>query len=321
MIGYHLSSEEHGPRELVAFARRAEEAGFEFLQISDHFHPWALSQGQSPFVWGVIGALAEATRSLPVMTAVTCPTFRMHPVIVAHAAATAAVQLPGRFLLGVGSGERLNETVLGDAWPPASVRLERLEEAVELMRLLWTGRLVTHHGQYYRVENARIFTRPEEPPPVVVSAFGPQATDLAARIGDGFMSTGPSDELPQRFRSGGGRGNVWGMTHVCAAPDPDTALRTVRRQWPNSVIPGPANVELSIPEHFEPIGAAMPDEAYREAFVLGDDVEEHVAEVRRYLDAGYDHVAVHQIGDDQERFFRLYAEEVLPRLTRATANG
>lgn len=313
MIGYHLSSEEHGPRDLASFARRAERAGFDYLQISDHFHPWTLSQGHSPFVWGVLGAVAEVTDSVPVMTAVTCPTIRMHPAIVAQAAATAAAQFEGRFILGVGSGERLNETVAGDRWPALSIRLDMLAEAVEVMRELWTGRLVTHVGAHYRVENARIFTRPAEPPPVVVSAFGPEAVQLALDLGaDGLMSTKPDPELCSAYRQAGGQGSTWAMTHVVAAADEDKALATARDQWPNSVVAGPANLELSIPEHIEPIGRAMPDDAFRSAFVLGADPRSHIDGLRAYLDGGYDNVAVHQVGPDQAFFFDLYEQEVLP---------
>ncbi len=313
MIGYHLSCEEHGPRQLVEFARRAEDAGFDYLQISDHFHPWVEQQGNSPFVWGVIGALAEAT-SLPVGTAVTCPTMRIHPAIIAQAAATAAVQLEGRFFLGVGTGERLNETVLGDRWPPMSVRLEMLEEAVEVIRELWTGKLVTHHGAHYTVENARIFTLPDEPPPIIVSAFGPRATEVAAEIGDGFMATTNQPEAVARYRDGGGTGPTYAQTHVVVDSDEERALQTARSWFPNSPIPGQTGQELSLPEHFEPLGEAMPDDAFRDSFVLGDDVEAHRAEVRSYLDAGYDHVAVHQAGPDQDAFFELYANQVLPAL-------
>src|ERR671920_338215 len=187
-IGYFLSCEQLGPTELVEQARRAEQAGFERLWISDHFHPWNDAQGQSPFVWGVIGALSQVT-SLPVSTGVTCPTVRIHPAVVAQAAATAAVQLDGKFRLGVGTGEALNEHVLGDVWPPADVRLEMLEEAVDLMRELWQGEVVTRQGKHYRTDTARIYTRPDQPPPVYVSAFGPKALDVAARIGDGFINT------------------------------------------------------------------------------------------------------------------------------------
>lgn len=315
MIGYHLSCEEHGPRQLVDQARRAEDAGFDYLQISDHFHPWVPQQGQSPFVWGVLGALAEAT-SIPVGTAVTCPTIRTHPAIVAHAAATAAVQHEGRFFFGVGTGERLNETVLGDRWPAESVRLEMLEEAVSIIRELWTGKLVTHHGRHYTVENARLYTLPEEPPPVIVSAFGPKATEAAARIGDGFMATTDEPDAVERYREGGGQGPAYGMTHVVVASDEDEALQTARTWFPNSPIPGQTGQELSLPEHFEPLGAAMPDEAFTDSFLLGADPEAHLDELRGYFDAGYDHVAVHQVGPDQEAFFDLYAKQVLPEAAR-----
>src|SRR3954464_9340758 len=177
-FGYFLSCEEYSPTELVEQAVAAETAGFESLWISDHFHPWNDEHGQSPFVWGIIGALSQAC-SLPVTTAVTCPTTRIHPAVIAQAAATAAVQLDGKFNLGVGSGEALNEHILGDAWPSADVRLEMLEEAVEVIRELWTGEQVEHYGAHYAVENARIYTRPDEPPPILVSGFGSKSVELA----------------------------------------------------------------------------------------------------------------------------------------------
>ena len=194
-IGFFLSSEEHGPAELVAFAQAAETAGFRSALISDHYHPWLEEQGQSPFVWSVIGALA-ATTNLRVTTGVTCPTVRVHPAVIAQAAATCATMMPGRFRLGVGSGENLNEHILGNAWPPVRVRLQLLEEAVEIMRQLWEGSIVTAHTEHYTVENARLYTLPEAPPPVLVSAFGAKATEVAARIGDGFV-----DHQTRRRRS------------------------------------------------------------------------------------------------------------------------
>src|SRR5690348_14274249 len=201
--GYFLSSEEFTPAELLDQARMAERAGFTSLWISDHFHPWNDEQGQSAFVWSMIGALSQVTR-LPITTAVTCPTIRIHPAILAQAAATSAVLLDGRFTLGVGSGEALNEHILGDAWPSADVRLAMLEEAVEVIRQLWTGDFVDHQGEYYVVDNARIYTLPDRPPPIHVSGFGPKAVDLAARIGDGYISTMPEADLVRRFRDNGG---------------------------------------------------------------------------------------------------------------------
>src|SRR3954449_11342661 len=204
-IGYFLSCEQFTPKELLDQARRAEQAGFERLWISDHFHPWNDAQGQSPFVWGVIGALSQVT-ALPVTTGVTCPTVRIHPAIVAQAAATAAVQLDGRFVLGVGSGEALNEHVLGDAWPSVGERLAMLEEAVEVIRLLHSGSEISHRGEFYEVQEARIYTLPEQPVPIYVSGFGPQATELAARIGDGFCTVAPDADLVSTYRKSGGRG-------------------------------------------------------------------------------------------------------------------
>ena len=225
-LGYFLSCEEFGPRELVEQARQAEQAGFHALWISDHYHPWNDEQGHSPFVWSVIGALAEAT-SLPVTTGVTCPTVRIHPAVIAQAAATSGVMHLGRFSLGVGSGEALNEHILGDRWPEADVRLEMLEEAVEVMRLLWQGGQQSHRGRHYTVENARVYDLPEQPPPILVSGFGPKAIKLAARIGDGFVTTSPDKDGIGLYRSEGGKGPVHAGTKVCFMDDADKALETV----------------------------------------------------------------------------------------------
>ena len=187
-IGYALSSEEHTPGDLVKNARRAEEAGFTFALISDHFHPWIDHQGHSPFVWGVIGGISQATQKLRLGTGVTCPTVRIHPAILSQAAATAAAMMPGRFFFGVGSGENLNEHILGDHWPPADIRLDMLEEAIEIIRRLWQGDQVSYWGNYYVVENARIYTLPEELPPIMVAAVGANAIELAGRLGDGLIS-------------------------------------------------------------------------------------------------------------------------------------
>src|SRR5215210_968680 len=198
-IGYFLCSEEQGPRDLVSQAQLASDAGIGSVWISDHFHPWLDEQGQSPFVWSVIGAIA-ATTPLAVTTAVTCPTMRIHPAIIAQAAATSALLLEGRFELGVGSGEYLNEHIFGDTWPVTDQRLDMLEEAVEVMRELWSGEEITYRGRHYTVENARIYSLPERPPPVHVSGFGPKATELAARIGDGFVSVAPNKDLVDLYR-------------------------------------------------------------------------------------------------------------------------
>ncbi|MBT2387770.1 LLM class F420-dependent oxidoreductase [Streptomyces sp. ISL-11] len=312
--GYFLSCEEHSPSALVEQARMAEQAGFTSLWISDHFHPWTGEQGQSPFVWSVIGALSEAT-SLPVQTAVTCPTIRMNPVVTAQAAATSAVLLDGRFRLGVGSGEALNEHILGDAWPQASVRLEMLEEAVQVMRLLFEGGQVSHHGKHYTVENARLYTVPDEPVPIDVSAFGPAATEVAGRIGDGLLTTRPDAEAVERFRrSGGGQKPVVGGVKVCWGPDREAAEVTAHRLWAVEQLPGELPQVLPTPAHFEQAAELVPRERVTAKVTCGDDVEEHVAALRAYADAGFDRVHVSQIGPEQRGFFDFYRTKVLPRL-------
>src|SRR3954452_13819434 len=213
-IGYFLSCEEFTPRELIEQAKRAEAAGFHALWISDHYHPWNDEQGHSAFVWSVIGAISAAT-DLPVTTGVTCPTVRIHPAVIDQAAATSGVLLDGRFGLGVGSGEALNEHILGDAWPEADVRLEMLEEAVEVMRTLWAGGQQSHRGRHYTVENARIYDLPRERVPVLVSGFGPKSSRLAARIGDGYITMSPDVDAIELYRSEGGSGPVQAGTKVC----------------------------------------------------------------------------------------------------------
>ena len=218
-VGYFLSSEEFGPLELVVQARKAEEAGFQGLWISDHYHPWNHEQGNSPFVWSTIGALSQVT-SLAVTTAVTCPTIRIHPAVIAQAAATSQVLLDGRFRLGVGSGEALNEHILGDAWPAADVRQEMLEEAVEVIRKLFAGGVVTHRGRHYTVEHAELYTRHPTPPPIYVSGFGSRSVNLAARIGDGYCLVMPEPGMVRQFReAGGGNKPVQAGLKVCYGDD------------------------------------------------------------------------------------------------------
>ena len=314
-LGYALSSEEHPPNDLVRYARLAEETGFSFAFISDHYHPWIDRQGQSPFVWSVLGAIAHATRRLRVGTGVTCPTIRMHPAIIAQAAATTAAMMPGRFFLGVGSGENLNEHITGCHWPPPDVRLEMLEEAVEVIRLLWQGGTRDHRGRYYTVENARLYTLPPEPPPIVVAAAGPRAAETAGRIGDGLVSTSPEREILQQFEKAGGGGKPrYGQVAVCWARDEAAARRTAHEWWPNAGLKGPLTVELALPAHFEAAASLVREEDVAKKIVCGPDPERHVEQIRKFADAGYEYVYVHQIGPDQEGFFDFYRREIMPRL-------
>jgi coenzyme F420-dependent glucose-6-phosphate dehydrogenase len=314
-IGYTLSSEEHGPRELVGYARQAEEAGFDFAAISDHFHPWVDRQGNSPFVWAVLGGIAEATERLRVGTGVTCPTTRIHPAIIAQAAATAATMLPGRFFLGLGSGENLNEHILGNRWPETDVRQEMLEEAINVIRLLWEGGLTSHHGRYYTVENARIYTLPEELPPIVVAAAGPQATQMAGRIGDGLFGLVPDTEVINEFENAGGRGKPrFGQLHACWAESEADAKKTALEWWPNAVVSGNLNWELPVPSNFEDASEWADEGAIDEKVVCGPDPERHLEAIAQFINAGYDNVYFHQIGPDQEGFLRFAQRELLPSL-------
>ena len=312
-IGYVLSSEEHGPKELLHQAILAEEAGIESVWISDHFHPWVDDQGQSPFVWSVIGAIAASTR-LAVATAVTCPTIRIHPAIIAQAAATSALLLDGRFELGVGSGENLNEHILGGEWLPADLRLEMLEEAVEVMRALWTGEETTHRGKHYRVEDARIYSNPDTPPNVLVSGFGPKSTALAARIGDGYVTTSPDKKLIEKYRSLGGKGTINGALKICWGADRDACAELAHRMWRTSGLPGQLAQELRTPAIFDQAAELVSVESMAEHMPCGPEVEPIVAAAKEYVDAGFDRVYLSQVGPEQDDFFAFFTKELTPAL-------
>ena len=319
-LGYAISSEEHRPLDLVGNAARAEEAGFTFALVSDHFHPWIDRQGQSPFVWSVLGGVALATERLVVGTGVTCPTMRIHPAIVAQAAATAASMLPGRFFLGVGTGENLNEHVLGLRWPATEVRREMLDEAVAVMRDLWLGELTSHHGRHYTVENARIYTLPDEPIEVMVAAGGTEAAALAGRIGDGLIGTSPDAQVVDAFDDAGGGGKPrYAQLTVCWAEREGDARRTALEWWPNAALEGPLGQELALPSYFEAASAMVTEDDISKVIVCGPDPEAHAQGIDMYVDAGFTHVYVHQVGPDQEGFLRFYESEILPRYERVPA--
>ncbi|HZQ24178.1 MAG TPA: TIGR03557 family F420-dependent LLM class oxidoreductase [Terriglobales bacterium] len=314
-IGYKLSSEEFSACELVRFARAAEERGFSFALISDHFHPWTDREGQSPFAWSVLGALAHATGKLVVGTGVTCPTVRMHPAIVAQAAATVASMMPDRFFLGVGTGENLNEHILGQAWPEVSVRQEMLAEAIEVIRLLWKGGLQSHYGKHFVVENARIYSLPKQPPPIMVAAAGPKSVQLAVKLGDGLVGTSPDREMLEQYKKQSGDGKpCYGEMQVCFDRDEEQAKKIAHEVWAMSGLPGPLHQELPLPSHFEAAAKLVSPEKLAEEISCGPDPEKHLKSIREYADAGYDHICVHQIGPKQEEFMDFYAKEIFPQV-------
>ncbi len=312
-IGYTLSSEEHSPTDLVEYARRAESAGFDFLSISDHFHPWVSEQGEAPFVWSTLGGVATATEDVDVGVGVSAPIQRFHPAIYAQAAATVAAMFDGReFYAGVGTGENLNEHVLGDRWPEHSVRLEMLEEAVGVIRQLWTGEEVSHHGEHYTVENARLYTLPEEQPPICVSAYGERTARTAADIGDGFWSVGPQETV-EVWADHGGEGPRFCQLQACVAETEAEAVSTAYRYWPNSALPGELSTELATPALFEQATEMVSEDDIAEGSIITDpDPQAHIDAIKTAVDAGYDHVYVMQIGDDQAALLELYEADVLP---------
>ena len=312
-IGYFLSCEEYTPAELVEQAKAAADAGFEALWISDHFHPWNNEQGNSPFVWSVIGAISQVC-DLPVTTAVTCPMVRTHPAIIAQAAATCGEMLGGKFILGVGSGEALNESILGGAWPSADERLEMLEESVELMRKLWTGEIVTSEGKHYKVEHARIYNLPETPPEVYISGFGPKATDLAAKIGDGYINVAPDAEMVQRFKERSGGKPAQGGSKVAYAPTKEEGWEHAHRLWPNAGLPGEMAQILPTPEHFEQATQLVTEEMTRDSVVAGNDPADHLEQAKAYADAGYDELYIANMGPHYREMIQFYGEKVLPDL-------
>ncbi len=312
--GYTLSSEEHRPADLVRHASLAEQAGFDFLSISDHFHPWIDEQGHSPFVWSVLGGVAQATSTVRVGTGVTCPILRTHPAIVAHAAATTALLFEGRFFLGVGTGEALNEHVLGQRWPSIEVRQEMLAEALHVMRELWKGDTVDLHGTHYTVENARLYDVPDEPIPIVVSAFGTKAAELAARDGDGIWMTSPRDDVLRAFRHANGTGPRIGQYTLCWAPTEAEGVATAHRVWPNTGLPGQLAQDLPTPSHFEQATTLVSEQHIAEQVACGPDPDRVLDDLRTYEAKGLDHIHLHQIGPDQEGFLAFWEQELRPKL-------
>jgi coenzyme F420-dependent glucose-6-phosphate dehydrogenase len=309
-FGYALSGEEHGPSDLVRNAATAEELGFDFCSVSDHFHPWVEAQGHSPFVWSALGAMSSVTERMEFVTGVTCPIIRTHPVIIAHASATTSLLMGDRFTLGVGTGEALNEHVHGDRWPRPEVRLAMLEEAVEIIRRLWSGDTVDHAGTHYEVENARLFDAPSTPPLIAVSGYGPQAMKLAGRIGDAFFSHGGDDSAVPTYQEAGGSGPTYAQLNLCIGPDAEECKRIVHQQWPNSAVPGQLSQDLPTWTHFEQAASLVEPGDAVEGMPHGPDVEPVVEKVKSYLANGFDHVYFHQIGPDQQPFFDAWNGEL-----------
>jgi G6PDH family F420-dependent oxidoreductase len=313
-LGYKLMSEEHGPHALLRNARRAEQAGFDFAAISDHYFPWLEEQGHSPFAWSVLGALAQATERLGLMTAVTCPIMRYHPAIIAQAAATLGLLTNGRFTLGVGSGERLNEHVIGAGWPGIVERHERLSEALDIIQGLLAGDLTTYRGEYFNLDHAKLFDRPKQKPEVIMAAGGPRAARLAAEKADGLIVTEAKAELLDAFGEAGGKGPRYAEVAMCCAEDEREAAQTAHRHFRWSVSGWPVQAELPHDGAFAAASRHVPVEAVAEEISCGPSADRHLQAIHEYTELGCDRIILTQIGPDQDFFFELFEQKIAPAL-------
>jgi G6PDH family F420-dependent oxidoreductase len=313
-IGYKLAAEAFDPKELIRQAVRAERAGFDFVEISDHYHPWLDVQGHSPFAWTVLGAIAAKTETLGLATGVTCPTVRYHPAIIAQAAATLALVSDGRFTLGIGAGERLNEHIVGKGFPGVHERQAMLREALEIIRLLWKGGYQNYDGRYLRLEDARVFDLPEQLPVIAVAAGGPDAAELAAELGDGLFATEPRADLVEKFTASGGKGPRYAEAPLAWAPDEKSAAEAVHETTRWALTGWKVMSELPNPVNFDAATSTVRLDDITEQFACGPDPERHVEVVKPFVDAGFDHVVLMNSGPDPDGFFDFYERELSGRL-------
>lgn len=288
----------------------AEAAGFEFVTVSDHFHPWTSSQGHSPFAWTTVGAISARTERVAIGTGVTCPLIRYHPAVIAQAAATAVELSGGRFFLGLGTGEALNEHITSDRWPPANVRQDMLAEALEIMRALWGGENIDYEGDFYVIENARLFSCPDQPPEVFWAASGERSAEFAGTLADGLWATSPSQDTVDAYRRAGGAGDIIGQLTLCFGRDRDKAIDTALEIWPNAGLPGQLSQDLPTYTHFEQAAQLVTKETIAEQIPCGDDAEAVVKAAQEFADAGFTMIHVHQIGPDQDGFLAWWRDEL-----------
>jgi coenzyme F420-dependent glucose-6-phosphate dehydrogenase len=326
-LGYKASAEQFGPRELLDYGIAAEKAGFDSVVISDHFQPWKHTGGHAPFSFAWLAALGERTQRVTLGTSVVTPTFRYHPAIVAQAMATLGVLYPGRVMLGVGTGESMNEVpVLDIEWPPPPERFARLKEAIELIRRLWTEDFVSHQGEYFQTRNATVYDRPDEPVQLYVAASGPAAARLAGRVGDGFICTSGKglelyrDTLLPAVREGAekaGRdyGSIEKMIEMKVSFDHsrERALEDCK-MWAALALPGEKKTGVEDPREMERLADELSAEQAASRFIVSDDPDEHTERICEYIELGFSHLVFHAPGPDQQHFLDLYGEEILPRL-------
>jgi G6PDH family F420-dependent oxidoreductase len=313
-LGFKLIAEAYGPLEIVEQAVRAEEAGFDFVEVSDHFHPWVSEHEHSGFAFSMLASVAMRTSSIGLATGVTCPFIRYHPAIVAQAAATVAILSRGRFTLGVGAGERLNEHVVGSGWPAAATRHEMLRESLEIIRLLWSGGYHSYEGKHLRLEDARVFDLPDERPDIAVAAGGPEAARLAGELGDALFATEPRADLVAAYEEMGGRGHRYAEVPLAWATSESDAAESARRLFRFGVTGWKVQAELPNPVNFDAATELVTADHMREQFGCGPDVDRHLEVARPFVAAGYDHLALINAGPDMDGFFDFFTKELGPAL-------
>ncbi len=308
-IGYTLSSEEFGPKELIKYGQLAESSGFDFLMISDHFHPW-LDKGQAPFCWEIIGALSQVIKNIEIGTGVTPLVFRYHPTLVAQMAMTAQILLNGKFVLGVGTGENLNEHVVGMGWPPIDIRRDMLSESLEIIKILWQGGYKTYHGNYYDVEDAQIYSLYKKPPKILISAFGPVSAKKIGGLGDGFITTSPNKKLIDTYVKNTKKpGDIYGQMSVCFAKSQKEAAEIMVNDWPLVGLPRPLSTELRKPVYFKKTGELIKAEDLSGQIPMGTDTKKVKESISKYEEAGFTHLYIHNIGPYQEEFIKWFTKE------------
>ncbi|MFC3502682.1 TIGR03557 family F420-dependent LLM class oxidoreductase [Micromonospora krabiensis] len=317
-IGYKLATEGYGPKEIIRQAVRAEQAGFDFVEMSDHYHPWLETQGHSAFTWSLLGSIAAQTTTLGLATGVTCPSLRYHPAIIAQAAATMALISDGRFTLGVGAGERLNEHVVGQGFPSVRGRHERLREALEIIRLLWRGGYQSYEGRHLQLEDARVFDLPETLPVIAVAASGHDSAALAAELGDGLFATEPEPAIVERYRAAGGQGPRYAEVPMAWATDEQQAVQAVLQTSRWLVTGWKVMSELPNPVNFDAASAHVEEKHIRQLVSIGPDAQPHVAKVRGYLEAGFDHIVLQNAGPDPDGFLDFFSGELAGHLRALT---
>lgn len=322
-IGYAASFEQFHPTDLLSYSQQAEGSGFEAVMASDHFHPWVPSQGHSAFVWAWMGALG-ATTKMRFGTGVTPPGYRYHPAVLAQAAATLEAMYPGRFYLGLGAGEALNEHIVGDYWPEAPVRLERLMESIEIIQRLFSGKVVKHRGNHFTVESAKLYTLPDNPPPIYVATSGPIMAGRTGKFTDGIITVGAADEklnmLMERFEKGAKEAGKDPATmprmlqiKVSFAESEAQAVKQAVREWPNGGMPFP-KADIRNPEDFEAMSKLVRPENFKNRVLMTPDLDEHVAQIQHYIDLGFGEIYIHNVGRNQEEFITAYGDRVIPKL-------